>query len=420
LADTVVTGDVTATVAGAEGLWGPYYIDTTTAVMVSIDGGKDSSFWRTTYAGVGWTKTQILSGSARHISVWFDRETPDDTGTLVHVLWMDTIDTDRILYISIDISDGLPGTQRTIDNTVTVHDSASNNRCGITKTRSGNLIAVWSTQVEIGAQKTSDAWATAGTTIANVYETDTEEDYCLLFPANTGDDNDAAALFWDRSADEISVKMYDDSANTFSANETTILSSMTDDATFTNMDGAVRHSDGLILGCAHSAPASAGDDLEVFTVNPNDIASPPIVTTAGVLTAVYTNQNQSAQCTIFVNQQTNHVFIMYLKGGVWTTTVDCVYHISTNNMESWGTEQAYSESAADDIRQIHAGRTVGDDGGFYQPVCFNHDLTDIFVNLVNDVAIASSTASPVISETDTITVAESINPNILIMPQVTD
>ena len=70
----------------------------------------------------------------------------------------------------------------------------------------------------------------------------------MLYPANTGDDADAAAIFWDRSADIISVKMYDDSANTWTKNP--MLTSVVDDTTDISMDASTRHSDGFILGVA--------------------------------------------------------------------------------------------------------------------------------------------------------------------------
>ena len=92
---------------------------------------------------------------------------------------------------------------------------------------------------------------------------------------------------------------------------------------------------------------------------------------------------------MFINQQNNDVYCAYLKGGTWLSAVDVVFHISTNGMTGWGTEQAYSEDTAADLRIVCAGRTVGDNGGRYQPAWFDTTLNDIFINENNDVEIAA-------------------------------
>jgi hypothetical protein len=62
----------------------------------------------------------------------------------------------------------------------------------------------------------------------------------MFFPATTSDDADLACIFWDLSANQLSIKMYDDSANT--RTETTLVSS-TDNNIYKNFDASVRHSD---------------------------------------------------------------------------------------------------------------------------------------------------------------------------------
>jgi hypothetical protein len=54
----------------------------------------------------------------------------------------------------------------------------------------------------------------------------------------------------------------------------------------------------------------------------------------------------------------------------------------------------------DDYRIMHGGRTVGDDGGFVQWSFFDDDDVAIYVNLVNDIAIA---ASAVVDNSPTVT-----------------
>jgi hypothetical protein len=319
------------------------------------------------------------------VAAWYDKETPGDAGTLVHIAWSDS--DDNVLYATVDVSDGTVGTIRTVDTGVTIGTTSSLERVAITKTVSGNIIVAFSTQVEIECYKSSDNFATAGTDIADVFETATEEDWVLLFPADV-DAGDACALFWDRSADEISLKMYDDSGNTWT--ETSISGSMVDDANHMNMDGSIRHSDNHLLMAAHSDDDTTTDDLKTWDLTVNSIAAPTVT----AKTNVVTDQAESAQCSVFINQQNDDVYVAYLKGGTWTATVDVVFHKSANGMGTWAGESAYSESAADDFRLVHAGRTVGDAGGRYQPSFYDDDDLDIYINETNDVEIAAADGAP--------------------------
>jgi len=384
VADTTVDTTADTFVHGVMALWGPYWINTTTGVIVFMDSSDDVVFTRTTDGGANWTKngTALDTDHTRHMAAWFDQETPGDSGTLIHVSWLESTTNDAH-YRTIDISDGSLGTLRTIDSTVTPGATGDQNRIAITKARNGVLLMAFLTSTEIECYRSADSGAN-WTGRADVYETIGEEDHVLFFPANV-DDGDVAALYWDKSTESISVKMYDDSADTW--NETAILSSMKADTVDATMDGSVRHSDGFILGCAHSDDDDTTDDLRTWTVNPNSIMSPPIDTSTA---NIFTNQVESSAAALFINQQNDDVYVSYLKGGTWLTSVDCVYHKSTDDMSSWDSESAYSQAAADNNRRVQAGRTVGNDGGFYQPVWFNDDLLDLFVNVVNDVAIGAA------------------------------
>ena len=387
MADTTVATSVSS-FQDLQGMFGPYWIDKDIGIIIYSDTGQDLTFARTTDAGASWTPTQIESGSAFVISSWFDQETPGDSGTLLHITWLDALD-DEAKYVSVDISDGSVGTIRTIDSGITVA-TLGENRTSITKTVSGNLIVAFSTQTEIECYKSSDNFATAGTAIADPFETATEEDWLLLYPANTGDDNDACGIFWDRSANVISAKMYDDSENLW--DESTIDVFNNNSATYINMDASVRHSDNHILLAAHSAHDFSGDDLRTYDINPNSISS-PIRTDK---TNIFTDQVESAQCAVIINQQNDDVYVAYLKGGTWLDSTDIVFHKSDDGMGTWGSEQAYNETT-DDNRLVHGGRTVGNSGGRIQWSWYNDDNTDIFVNLVNDIEISATGGDPTIT-----------------------
>jgi len=390
MADKSVDGNIFSDLDMSNGLYGPYWIDTQTAIIVYIDFMGDVQFSRTTDGGVNWSATEIIDGSAKNMSCWFDQETPGDSGTKVHVTWLDSTGVEganEAFYVNIDVSDGAQGTIRTIDNTLTINGPyEEENRIAITKTIGGNLLMALSTQVEIECYRSVDSGVN-WTDRSDPFETGNQEDWLLLYPANTADNNDVCGIFWDRSTNEISMKMYDDSENTWT--ETIISGSMSDDSQHINMDAAVRHSDSHILFAAHSNDDSSTDDLMTWDLTPNSITSPTVT----AKTNIFTDQAESAQTSVLINQQNDDVYVSHLKGGTWQNLTDIVFHKSDDRMGTWGSEQAYNETQDDNIL-VHGGRTIGDSGGRVQWSWFNDDLTEIFVNLVNDIEISATGEAP--------------------------
>ena len=391
MADTAVETNIVNNLDIKTGLWGPYWVDTLKGMIVFADAENDVSFaWTDDAGATPWNTTEIQAGTLHALACWFDQETPGDTGTLVNVAWIDSSGTDKCYYVALNVNDGTKDTVKTVDAGITVDGTSSNNKVAITKTLSGNLIIAFSTQTEKECYQSDDSFDTA-TKIADVIETATEADWVLLYPANTDDPNDACAIFWDISASEISVKMYDNSVPSWGA-ETTLSGSMTASTEWINMDGAIRHSDGHILVAAHTFFDDASDDIKTFDVNVDSVTVPVVTAKDDVVT----NQNEMAQVAMVINQQNDDVYVGYCKGGTWVGAVDIVYHKSDNDMVApWDAEQAYSETT-DDNRLVHGGRTIGDSGGIVQFSFYNDDLADIYVNLVNDVPIAAAVGGGVV------------------------
>ncbi len=383
MADTSVEGGILTFFDELGWQWGGYFSDISKGVSFSIDVQQDLQLHYTDDKGATWTTTEIVAGQVTCMAAWFDQETPGDSGTLVHIAWMDAAD-DKVYYVTFDIDANSLGTIRTVDAGVTIDNTINGNRIGICKTGNGNIIVAFKTQAEFDTYKSSDNFATAGTSIANPFESGAGVvDFLMLFDANV-DAGDAAAVYWDLSANELSVKMYDDSADTWT--ETSIATSLTDDGVYPNFDGSIRHSDSKLILGAHSAFDTTGDDLLTFEIALDSIASPTVT----AKTNIFTNQAASAVVSVHINQQNDDVRIAYCKGGTWKVAVDVVFHLSDDDLATWEAEEAYSEQAADDFRMIGSGRTTGNDGGRYQPIWHDDDQTELYVNETNDVEIAAA------------------------------
>ncbi len=157
-----------------------------------------------------------------------------------------------------------------------------------------------------------------------------------------------------------------------------------------HFDGAIRRSDSHLLMAFHTAADASTDSIKTYDLSVSSIATPTI-SSAGDVVA---NQTESGGVSVFIDQNTDDVYVAYGKGNpTWNFTIDVVYHKSSDGMSNWSAENAYSETGADDVRVMPAGRTGTTAGGWYQPAFYNDDLFDIFVNLVNDVEIVIVSAA---------------------------
>lgn len=383
-ADTTVASDTNGSVDTRSGLWGPYWIDVNTATLIYSSTFDNPVVASTTDGGVTWNTYQIRSSSIRNLSAWFDQETPGDTGTLIHFVYTDSSGADAFRYFSVDV-DGGAINEEVIRNPTGVAAS----RVAITKTVSGNLIAAYfsTTDSSLGVFRSStstESWISR----ADVWDVGNSE-HLILLPAATADDDDAVGILWNFDIDEIELRMYDESANTWTT--TGIEGNMVEDASHANMDASVRHSDSHILLAAHSNDDSATDDLLTWDLTVDSIASPATTSKANI----FTDQNQSAQVAMIINQQNDDVYVAYQKGGAWTGSVATVFHKSDDGMATWGGEAAYAE-ITDDNRRVSGTRTIGDNGGRIQWSWYNDDLLDIYVNLVNDIEISVAPSAKVI------------------------
>jgi len=399
MANTTVNNAVSSGLANLGGVWGPFWVDTLIGVVVFQDSGNDLSYARTINGGTSWATTVIHVGTMNDLACWFDKETPGDTGNLLHIAWIDQANTDA-LYQTLNIATNTLGTRRTIDNTFTSSATAAENFISITKTRNGNLLVNYRLRNnEIETYRSIDAGVT-WTDRTDAWETVADYELNFLYPANTGDDADAISIYFKRSTAELSIKMYDDSANTWTKTAWfTTASTPTATVIRQTFDAAIRHSDNHLLVAIHNFQDDPTDDLLIYDINPNSIASPTIT----AKTSIFTNQAEAGNAGIIIDQNLNEsgnydVYVAYGKSTTYTTDTLIVFHKSSDGMTSWGSEQAYSQTGAN-IRMIGRSHTISPTGGRIQWAYNEATLNDILVNLVNDVIVpaaggATSTIHP--------------------------
>lgn len=380
MADTTVNTSVNALHYRRSVRAGPVWISPSVG-YVFLDAGNELAYQKTSDGGATWASAvTINSGNPISISVWYDKWTPVDRGALIHIAYTEA-DNDDVFYRNLDTSDDSLSTEATVFAGVSfVNGNWDEGTIDIVKSRGGNLyIAFWGdASGEYGFYRSIDG-GTTWVSRANVADGN-EADGVLLMPGNETDGDDILCVYWDRSADELSLKTYDNSGDSWS--ETSIATSMADSAVYYQMAAVPRHTDNHTILMVWSELDTATADLRVWDIEDNSSIT--------AMTDVVSNLAESAGVAVLINQQNSDIYVAYLKGGTWQATVDVKYKKSTDGGTTWGDETSYSEASADDIRALWAGISIGDEGGNFQPMFYNHDLADMFVNLVNDVRIAAS------------------------------
>src|SRR3990167_5420162 len=339
---------------------------------------------KTIDGGTSWgAPVTIDSSDDDSWDIWFDKWTPGDTGTLIHIWWLDAGNHD-IRYRTIDTNNDALGVIRVVFDGVSFSAVAfrDNGALSGVKARGGNLyFQFWGdSSGEHGFARSVNGGVT-WTARTDGADSNIVDEVILLPDAVSAGFQDICMIYWDRTNNQLSLKKYDNSANSWT--ETLISAGMTDSNAVLQIDAVLRHSDGNIIVAAWNATDVVTADLQCWDIA---VATPTIT----AKTNIVTNTDDCVCCALFIDQFTDDLYCAYLGNEdgseVYQATLTVFYKKSTDGGGSWGAQTAYQENAADDMRAIQAGHsTPGAIVGRFEPVFFNDDLADLFVNKNNSV-----------------------------------
>lgn len=367
-----------------------YLIQTPEGVLylVYVDTGSDVAFKKSSDGGLSWSApTVVFTGTVTCVSVWYDRWSGISAG-LIHVAYQESA-TDDTLYrtINTESSDAL-STQTTI---FAGASTAAGGHLSITRAVGGNVYC--KTVIDAGAEGgfyrlpnanvPSGAWDAART----VDETIATQDQMILLPDLTAADNqDIIGIFWDASANEISRKLYDDSANSWS--ETSIASSMTDQpasTAFPHFDAAVDLANDRIILAAWSAVDTANADLRCWIITGTSITE--------VTNVVLNSTDDQGLASVSIDAVTGDWTVFYVGKSdgseTFLTSVNVYCKGSRDDGTTWGPETKLTTMAADITYIVSCPWMYV--GGENPPVGYHQDiaLDEIMINVDRTVPRAS-------------------------------
>lgn len=280
--------------------------------------------------GRTWTRrSATIDTNVDRLCVWYDKQTPGDSGTLIHIAWVENL-TDNAEYCTLDTASDTVSSHIVGFNGLTSTSAAF---ITITKTKAGTVHCCGS--IDAGTENFHFTVVSPFTSVtakdAGVQEAAQDELYAV--PGNYADTDDFDVYYNDVSVPELTRKTYDASANTWSesAKLDDITSSLTvcPPATVT-----IIRSSSLQFVAYWNAFDLSTADLRCLKWDG---------TTTTQLTNIVTNSDDCAGVQLTYDESTSTLYAFYFgksDGSETATTSWKVYYkTSTDAGSTWSAEQ---------------------------------------------------------------------------------
>jgi len=305
--------------------------------------GGQVVFAKSSDGGITWSQPTSLNASNTCYTpaVWYDKWS-GLAGGLIHVAYPNQTGN-CVYYRTIDTasSDAL-STETTMFSGVSAVSSGGG--ISLARMRGGNVLchAAIDANVEGGVYKLANADVPAGAWASvTINEVLTVNDRAIMLPGFAADNQDGTIIFWDASADEVSVQKYDDSGNSWS--ESSVSGSMVElspSTAFPNFAAAVDLTNLQIILVAWNGTDTANADLKCWTVTDSTITAKTDIVANGT--------DDQGLCAIAIATDTGYWHAFY--GGksdgseTWNTNLNIYRKVSTDSGTTWGAETLVTAS----------------------------------------------------------------------------
>jgi hypothetical protein len=309
-----------------------------------VDGGGNCAYSKTTNGGGAWAAAISIDAQTDcyGVTVWYDRWTPGDSGSNIHILTADPGNGD-VWYNRLDTTTDVRLLTATPVSVVTGSGqggllAAGSSTPSITKATNGTIYA--------GMNDNADSYVVECSTNCGVNTSWTEtgtnpmdlvDDYSLLMPLADGD---ILLINRDISADDLRSKVWDDSVGSWSGSWTTIDASALENATYDPEFAAslnVRTGDIYLAYVDNATSGTVGgsnDDIRTASYS-----SGTWTARADVLTNVTATPAGITGVTVGVDAYAGTVYVGYVgQTPIGAANSRIYWKSSTNGMTSWGSQ----------------------------------------------------------------------------------
>lgn len=295
-------------------------------------------YWKSSYdGGFTWSAPNLIKSFGANTSgfgIWYAGWTPNMTGTMCHIVYFDA-NSDDVLYRPFSLTNESLGAEVVIMSGTST-GAAANTCISVTQAIGGNLYCGFDIDggTETGFYRSTDGGLTWS---ARTDVNEATSDYYYLAPGFAADNQDIICIFWDRSANEISRKLYDDSGNSWS--ESSIATSMTAIATSTSAcQFAISVSASLskVLLAAWSNRNTVNADLRFWEIDEASITERTNV--------VLNSGGNQESCSLLLVSSTIYCFYIGKSDGSETlgTNTFVYYKTSSDRGVTWSSETVLS------------------------------------------------------------------------------
>jgi len=334
----------------------------------------------------------IHSDSTGQFALWADWWT-GGSGTLIHMTYGDrTAAPDEAHYISLNTATDTLSAPVVVETGISIVQ-ASAFQVSITKARGGNLYigGQWGTSNAVtnrGFWRSIDNGATWAE-VADVTEVSVgQNDHLALFPGNEMDNQDIWCLFLDQSTLMISLKVYDDSADSWS--ETAIVVLTSHDDTRKIMAGVVRRSDNhlFLVHFMRQYEDAVNNNLRFWEINgASSITERTVVDT----------QDDFVGVTLMYDHQAGRFYAIYIRTHGDATFARIWYATSGDGGVTWASPIQFSDTPGtqEEIVNVSHAQVIVSPGGRLAPIWVDNWDDDMMANATNSIALLPVPPPPV-------------------------
>ncbi len=306
---------------------------------------------KTTDGGTSWTSTTSVDSQLDcvHMAVWYDRWTPGDQGTIIHIATLDT-NPDRLWYNQLDTSDdsrlmGSSPVNAAFGQTAATFTEGANTTA-ITKGTDGTVYLVANDNTDSyiiecsGSCNATSSWSETGTASSTLQA---QPDYNLLLPLSGGD---IMLINRDIDQEDIRYKIWNNTS--WSGSWTTIDGNATDNTAYdVGMAAAVSSTTGQIYLAYIARNTALGLDDQIRAARYTSgwaTTTDPVATTTAPLGSI-------TNLAIALDASNDDVYVAYsgrLAAGA-AGTANLYYKVSTDDMATWGPQIGPVNSGVNDI-----------------------------------------------------------------------